>query len=489
MGSEALQYAVRPRVVGRHLGELLVPLGLALVVPAAAAATAGSWGPAGLHGGLAAVVGAGGWRLSRIRAPADVQVNEGMVVVALAFLLAALAFATLFSSHGLAPVDAFFEAVSSITTTGLSVVSDPARMPPEFVFSRAWGQWFGGLGFVTVSALLVTRRGRAAQRLQEDHAPARGAAAPDPVGGTRAMGRRALMAYGVLSAGGLALLLVGGASPFDAGVHALSAVSTGGFSTTGESIAALTPLARGGVTLLTFLSALPLLLLHRTARGEWSALRRAPQLPVFLGLALGGAALLVVLADLPGTAWWQQAGHALVMTFSAQTTSGFSSLDVAGLAAGPQAVLMTSMLLGGCYGSSAGGVKVWRAMVAGILLRHSLLSTALPEHAVRSPRLGGEAITDEESGQALGLILLFLGMVIVSWYAFLVAGHDPMASLFDVVSATGTVGLSAGVAGPELASPLKFLLCANMLLGRLEIIAVLVLISPATWLARRRSGS
>ena len=80
---------------------------------------------------------------------------------------------------------------------------------------------------------------------------------------------------------------------------------------------------------------------------------------------------------------------------------------------------------------------------------------------------------------------LFAAVIALSWLAFVAAGHDPLNSLFDVVSATGTVGLSAGVAGPELSPWLKGVLCLDMLLGRLEMLALLAVVYPWTWIGKR----
>ena len=112
-----------------------------------------------------------------------------------------------------------------------------------------------------------------------------------------------------------------------------------------------------------------------------------------------------------------------------------------------------------------------------------MLRTCLPQHAVLESglELGGHRLSPEEALPALLTVLLFLGLILISWGLFLTQGYDPMASLFEVTSASATVGLSSGIVGPELPSGLKLLLCADMLLGRLEILAFLVLLCPGNW--------
>jgi trk system potassium uptake protein TrkH len=102
------------------------------------------------------------------------------------------------------------------------------------------------------------------------------------------------------------------------------------------------------------------------------------------------------------------------------------------------------------------------------------------------PRVRGHRVSPEHLGDAALIFVLFLVTMVALWLVFVAAGHAPLDSLFDVVSATGTVGLSTGVVGPDLALGLKLLLCAGMLLGRLEIVAFLVLLYPYTWWGKRR---
>jgi trk system potassium uptake protein TrkH len=481
MSPEPLVYAVRPRVVAKYVGELCLPLALATLVPLGAALVSGSWPAAAALAGSALVAGGAGWWSLRIPEATDIQTNEAMAVVSLAFLVAAAVMTPPFMAWGLAPEDAFFEAVSGVTTTGLSVLPDPGGAPWDLLLTRSWLQWVGGLGFVTLSVLLVSRSGPVARQLDVESG-----AADDLAANTRTHGRRSLVVYGALTAAGVAALLLAGVSPLDAFVHAFSSVSTGGFSTGEASLGGLGAWPRATATLLFVLGALPLVLVHRAARGRWRPARRDPQLLGFLAFGVVATGLLV-LFPVADASWGRRIGDAMVMAFSAQSTTGFSTLDTGSLDAAAKLVLMGAMFVGGCAGSTAGGIKVWRALVAVRLTRHTALATALPRHAVRVPTFAGEELPAEERSGILILVLLFLGVIGLSWLAFLTYGHPPLDALFDVVSATGTVGLSTGVVGPELATGLKWVVCADMLMGRLEILAVLVLLAPGTWFRRSRS--
>lgn len=484
MTSRALVFAVRGRVVAKYVGELCIPLALATLLPVAVALAAGSWWAASTLGAVVVGTGLVGWRASRMPEVEDIQTNEAMVVVTLTFVLAATLMVPAFISYGLSPVDAFFEAVSGVTTTGLTVVPAVSRAPWDLLVIRSWLQWYGGLGFVTLSVLLVTRSGRVARRLDlEEGDPS------DLAGHTRTHGRRVLLTYSVLTLAGIVLLLATGLPVLDATVHTFSSVSTGGFSTRDTSLAELTSWSRAGVTLLFVLGALPVLLVHGMARGSWKPAFRDRQLLGLFAMGVAASVLLVLFTSGSDGSWITRVGDAFLMGFSAQTTTGFSTADPGRWSSAAQMVLMTSMFVGGCSGSTAGGIKIWRALVALRLTHYRVVATALPEHAVRKPEFGGEKVDPEETTGILILILLFMGVVAVSWLAFLVAGHPPLDSLFDVVSATGTVGLSTGITGPDLSAGLKSVLCLDMLMGRLEILALLVLVTPGTWFGRRSSAS
>jgi trk system potassium uptake protein TrkH len=156
------------------------------------------------------------------------------------------------------------------------------------------------------------------------------------------------------------------------------------------------------------------------------------------------------------------------------------------MSAGSRFIMMGSMLAGGGAGSTAGGIKVLRFLILTKVVHAMLIRISLPTHAVYEPKLGARRIEREEIQEALTVILLFIGVILLSWFSFLVAGHRPFDALFEVVSATGTVGLSTGLSSaPDLSAGLKLVLCLDMWMGRLEVLPFLMLIYPGTWRAAR----
>lgn len=144
--------------------------------------------------------------------------------------------------------------------------------------------------------------------------------------------------------------------------------------------------------------------------------------------------------------------------------------------------LIVMMVIGGAVGSTAGGIKLFRMRVIIAMLWTNLLRTAIGPNGLARVRVGAERIETREIEGAVSILALFLITHLLSWVVFLAYGHDPVNALFDIVSAVSTVGLSAAVATPDLAAPLKLILTFNMWIGRIEIIAVVMLLNPQFWL-------
>jgi trk system potassium uptake protein TrkH len=303
----------------------------------------------------------------------------------------------------------------------------------------------------------------------------------------RARARHAIAVYGVLTVLGVAAIVVAGATPFEGLVHALAAVSTGGFSTHDGSLAALGSWPVQAVAVaLGLCGAVSLPLYQRARRDGPRALVEDVELralvvgclvlSVLLGVAMVVESKVNVVDALRS---------APLLATSAHTTTGFTPLPVADLGPTAKLLMIGSMLVGGSFGSTAGGVKLLRVLIAFRLLQWAVSRARLAPHAISEPRLAGERLSSGEIQRALVVVLLFLLVIGASWVPFVASGYDPLNSLFEVVSAAGTVGLTTGISRPELEAPLKLILCADMLLGRVEIVALLVVLAPRTWWGRR----
>jgi trk system potassium uptake protein TrkH len=477
----AIRFAARLQVVAKLTAQIYGLLAVLTLVPCAVCFATGSNRTGGVY--LAIVVVLGLLALASRRLP-DVdrlQRNEAACIVAIVFVSTSLMMALPIMTYGVGFSDAWFEAASGITTTGLSTL-DTMEKPAAFLFSRGWLQWIGGVGVVVLALAILMRSGHAAKRLGFSHVET-----GDAVGGTRAHARRVVAVYGLLTAGGIVALLIAGATPFDAVVHAMTSVSTGGFANSAASLADSPAAVVGVVDALCVAGAISF---HVYYVSLLQIRRHRPldnQLYALIVLIAGLAALVLVLGSLLG--WSVRWQDAVTLVISAQTTAGFSTLDVPSLPAWLMLMLCASMFVGGGIGSTAGGIKIGRLLFVASWVRDYFQRTAVPESAYGEFTIGEEQVTVEDLQEVFAVVGAFVVVLFLSWFCFVLAGYPVLESLFDVVSALATVGMSAGVTSADLPPLLKALLCFDMLFGRVEVVALVIALLPTTWVGRRRSGS
>jgi len=468
----------------KYLGQLCLILGLLSLVPLLVALITGNYRVSLRY--LAVVAGTlvAGFFLQRLPTPRRIQTNEAMVITALIFLFAALVMVWPVSASGLTFIDAFFETTSAVTTTGLSVTASVEDKSSIFLFSRSWMQWVGGLGIVILSVATMIRPGLAAKRIGdlEDYEE-------DLVGRTRSHARRVIIVYSSLTIVGILILGLLGTGWFNGVLYAFSAVSTGGFSPHNLSLAGLDSIwQQTMVIVLSVAGALPLVLYYRSSRESIRILLHDRQVQwlfiigVLIGLILAGFLFI------GGQGWSQALTNGFLNAFSAQSTAGFATTDVSGMHDGAKLTLILSMLLGGSAGSTAGGIKIQRLLIIVQVLYVFLQRAAMPRQAVAEPYIGKRRLETDEIQNAMGIVFVYLACITASWMVFVGMGHNALDSLFEVVSAIGTVGLTSGISSPDLHPVLKLVLCADMLLGRLEIVAWIILVYPRTWIGRRMEG-
>ena len=478
----AVSYAVRIAVVAKYLGQIGLVLALLTVPPLIVSLLYGEYGFSVRYLAVITVLVAVGLPLARLPSPARIRINEGLVITALAFILAPLLMSYPLMEGGISFPDALFEAVSGITTTGLSTLAGVEEQTRTFLFSRAWMQWYGGLGIVVLSVALLMGHHASARRLIDPET-----AAPDLVSTTQTHARRVLLVYLVLTVSGFAVIWAVAGDGFYALTLVLSSVSTGGFSPFDDSLSGLgSQSASLVIMLIAFMGAITIPAYYRARHHGWRNLAGDLELRALLVMSVGITLLLsAIMVWSMGLSWGEAGIQGLLLGLSAQSTTGFSTLAVSELDPAAKLVLIPSMMIGGSIGSTAGGIKLLRLLILLRLLQIWLRRTGAPRHAVIEPWLGGRRLESDQLLRAMLVIMLFTAVVLASWMLFVAFGHNALDALFEVVSATATVGLSTGITGPDLHPFLKGVLCLNMLAGRLEVLALLVLLYPGTWFGKR----
>lgn len=455
------------RAVRQHLAVVLRLLGLLFAVPAAVAAIAGEWRQAAVIAALAAGAVAVGWFGGRGKLT-DLGLREAIVVTALAYLTAALLGAPAFLTVA-PPVDAVFESMSGFTTTGLTLL-DVEVVPPSVLFFRAYAQWIGGAGIVVLSLAVLAGAGGAAAKLYTSES-----GETNLLGSVLATGRVVVVAYGVLTLAAFLSLVAAGAGWWDGLLHSLSLVSTGGFTPFGDSIGGYDSAVTAGVTIVfMILGAVSFPLFYVAWRGEWRRVVGDAQLRLLLVLVAVGTSVALLLGSAGGIA-------TLFHITSAATGTGFFLEEPSAWTDGTRLLAVGHMFVGGATGSTTGGLKLLRTLMILLLVAWAITRVMVPRETKVPLRIQHVAIDEDDLRRALVLFVGLVAMVFVSALLLTSAGVPLADALFEATSASNTVGLSAGVAQPELPAWAKLVLTVNMWAGRVEVVPVLVLLHPLNW--------
>ena len=474
------------------LGVLLAALSAAMLAPAlvdlqdqgdAAPAFFGSSLIGMAVGGILAFMGRG--TDNRLNARSAIILTGG----SWAMLSAAAAVPLMLAELGLSWTDALFETTSGITTTGATVLTGLQDMPRGVLLWRSILQWIGGVGIiVTAMAIwpLLGIGGMQLFRLESSDTSEKMLPRAGQIAGAVSL------VYLALTFGCFIAYLAADMSAFDAVNHAMTTVATGGFSTRDGSIGAF---ASGGADLVALvfmtLAALPFLLYVRAAGGRPDFLITDPQSRAFLVVALLATcaltAWLMVAApeaagDLDLPAWRLAAVNAV----SIMTGTGYASADFWAWGGGAAGVFFVLMFIGGCAGSTTCSVKIFRYQIAASALNAYIAQYARP-HAVKPIRYRGKLVPDDTIRSVLGFFFLFFGTFAVSASLLAFLGLDTVTAVSGAATTLANVGPGLGdIIGPsgtfrDLPDPAKWVMTANMLIGRLEIMTVLVMLAPGFW--------
>ena len=401
------------------------------------------------------------------------------VVVA---IFAALPF--LLTQH-ISYTDAFFESMSGITATGSTVLSGLDTMSPGILMWRSLLHWLGGIGFIGMAVAILPLLRIGGMRLFQTESSDR---SDKLMPRSHRVAQYIVMVYVGISAMGALAFWLAGMSPFDAINHAMSAISTGGFSTSDQSLGKWSqPAVHWVAVVVMILGSVPFTLYVATLRGNRWALIRDEQVQGFLGL-------LVVTWLVLGTwywwttqlPWWDAIRHVALNVTSVVTTTGFALGDYSLWGNFSLMLFFYLGFIGGCSGSTAGGIKIFRFQVAYILLKASLNQLIHPR-AVIKQKYNGHRLDEEIVRSILTFSFFFAITICAIALALSLLGLDWMTALTGAASTVSGVGPGLGeTIGPSgnfasLPDAAKWILSGGMLLGRLEIITVLVLCMPAFW--------
>ncbi len=472
----SLTYGIRPLVVAKYLGQLFFISSATSSIPFLASILFHDFEISLTYLAVIAFFLSLGWISKKIEAPEKVQSNEAYVIVALAFLITSFVLTFPVKMAGLTWMDAWFETVSGITTTGLSTLQTVEERAKTFLFSRSWMQWYGGLGIVVLSMGLAMQPSAVAKKLSSTLTNRE-----EIVGSTRVYARKAFLIYLIFTVVAILSFLLLGLPLLPSLSLAFSSISTGGFAPFNDSLQSFSIASCYLVLFFSLLGSISFPLYWLFQQKQLRALFGNIQMwTIFLCVFIVGS--LYTLFSGMGFSIFPEA---ILQAFSAQTTAGFKIVPYASLSDGSKLLLIGSMIIGGSSFSTAGGFKVFRLLILMKALQRIFFKTALSKHAIYENRLSGYKVDNDERENAYGIIFFFFSWLFFSWICFVGYGFDPLDSLVEVASALSTAGISSGITSPTLPFFLKTILCIDMFLGRLEFLTFLVLFYPRTLFGRR----
>lgn len=419
--------------------------------------------------------------------PRKVQlgVKEGFLLTTSCWVVLCSFAALPFIGIGLPYTDAFFETMSGLTTTGSTVITKLDSQPRGILLWRSLLNAIGGLGIVVVAILILPFLRVGGMQLFQTESSDRSEKVLPRAGQLVAATAAVFVSLTLLCA--LVFLLLG-MTPFDAICHAMATLATGGFSTHDDSFGFFKSSSiEWAGTLFMICGALPFIVYIKAVRGDTSAIWRDVQVRGFLlFLALVSLILAIWLSITRGTPFFDAFRLASFNVVSIVTTTGFASTDYTSW--GPFAIGLFFLLtfVGGCSGSTAGGIKIYRLQVASLLSRSHFLHLISPSRIV-TLNYNGRRLPDDVPFSVVAFLAIYMATIGVFTVILTAMGLDLVTALSSAATAVSNVGPGLGeFVGPAgnfagLPAAAKWVLSLAMLLGRLELFTVLVLLRPEFW--------
>ena len=418
-----------------------------------------------------------------------IYAKEGFVCVAASWLLLSVFGALPFVFSGTIPsyIDAFFETVSGFTTTGASILSAVEGLPYGILFWRSFTHWVGGMGIlVFMLAILPSSDGRAIHLLRaEVPGPQKGKLVPK-------LRQTAIILYGIYMFFTLletVLLCCTGMPLYDALVNTFATVGTGGFSVKNGSIGAYNnPAAEWIIAIFMIICGTNFNIFYFILIRQFREVRKNEELRAYLLIVAASVAAIAINTWHMFEGAWDCIRTAFFQVITVMSTTGFASANYDLFPSFSKTILVLLMVLGACAGSTAGGLKISRVI---ILVKSAFreIKHMLRPRSVNVLRLDGEPLGDEITRSALGYLAIYCMILVTSVLLISADGFNFETNVTGVLACFNNVGPGFSVVGPTgnfgyFSAFSKIVLSIDMLFGRLEIMPMLILLSPATWKRR-----
>jgi len=412
--------------------------------------------------------------------------NEGLLIVTLSWIVCSMIGAVPYLFYGLSPLDALFESVSGITTTGATILVDFSLYSNTFFFWRSLTQWLGGMGIIVLFVAILPQFGIAGRKIffAEAPGPTEEKFTPRITQTAKAL----WLVYLFLTCLEIVALKLADMPLHDAICNSLTTMAAGGFSPHPQSImgyqnSAVTWI----VTLFMLLAGSNFALQYRfLIKRYYQALWTSEEFRFYIAIVLFFSTALFLVLFFSGTATpLIDFRDSLFQIVSIITTTGFSSADFALWVVPAQVLVFSMMLVGGCAGSAGGGIKVVRVLFVFKFLKREIYQLLHPK-AVLPIKIDKVTILDDVQRQMISFLLFYIVLIIFSGLIVTMIEQDAAIGFVGTITTIGNVGPGFGEIGPmgsfsNVHSASKVLFIIDMLVGRLELIPFLVMLSPEFW--------
>jgi len=480
---------MRLKAVFYLLGRLLLLIGVLMLFPAAVSAYYSERAFLNcffIPAALSFFLGIGFFVVFRSAKEEGLKVRDGFLLVTLAWLFVSLLGALPFYISKAVPsfIDALFESTSGFTTTGATVISNIEILPRGIVLWRSFTQWIGGMGIIVLAVAILPQLSIGGMQLLRNELPGPTFEQLKPRMKQTALSLWKIYALFSFMLGVTLYLL--GMPFFDTICHVFSTLSTGGFSPNNSSIMAYAPVIQYTFVIFMFLAGTNFVLHYAWLTGNAKKMFRDPELRFFIVLMVGSILAIILNLVIQSDAPWRDSFRvSLFQVVSVITSTGFVIADFDTWPYLAKGILFLLMLVGGCAGSTGGGMKQIRLLLLLKEAKQSIFKHIYPK-AVVPVKLQRRVVSEDVLRGVGSSVILYLVIFSVCTLALLAYNIDFVTATSAVVACISNIGPGFEQVGATqnyaFFNPfIKVLLSLCMIVGRLELFTVLVLFVPATW--------
>lgn len=470
------------RILNLEAGLLLIPLAVAVCF--------GEWTGVKAFAVSALAALAAGLALCLLLKPKTkvIYAKEGFATATLVWIAVSLFGSLPFMISGEISnfFDAFFETVSGFTTTGASILKDVEAMSRGMLFWRSFTHWIGGMGvLVLMMAIVPTDSGRSIHIMRAEMAgPVVGKLVPK----IKETARILYLIYFVLTVVEFVFLLFGGMPVYDSAVYSLGTAGTGGYGIKADSVSSYSPYLQWVIAIFMIIFAINFNLFYFVLLGRFKTALKNAELWCYLGITAAATGIVAFSIYPLYNNFGDSVRHSLFQVSSIMSTTGYSTADFNLWPSLAKGVLFILLFVGGCAGSTAGGLKISRVLIIFKMIQRDIRKMLHP-HAVASVRIDGKPVDNSTLHRVSTYFTLYSLLIAATFLLISFDSFDFETNLTAAVTCVNNVGPGFGAVGPmggygDYSDFSTFVLSLAMLLGRLEIYPMLLSLDPKIWVKK-----